>query len=85
MPRMPKETVIGEAFGLACGILGWEPGQFWRATPLELASALEAYCRFHGLRRGGVFGAKDAADLRALLDEQVKKENTEPVRGGHVS
>lgn len=28
--------------GVALGLLGWTPDTFWRATPAELAAALEA-------------------------------------------
>ena len=27
--------------GLAARLLGWRPGEFWEATPTELASALQ--------------------------------------------
>lgn len=41
------------AAAVACGVLGWRPGEFWGATPAELATALR-----------GVLG--DAADGEAL-------------------
>ena len=28
--------------GMAARLLGWRPGEFWEATPAELASALQA-------------------------------------------
>ena len=28
--------------GIAARVLGWRPGEFWEATPAELASALQA-------------------------------------------
>jgi hypothetical protein len=28
--------------GLACAALGWRPDEFWRATPMELATVLSA-------------------------------------------
>lgn len=28
--------------GLVCALLGWQPGQFWRATPDELAAIFAA-------------------------------------------
>lgn len=45
---------------LALGVLGWTPGTFWRATPRELALALEG--RFG---RGG--GTADRATLDRLM------------------
>lgn len=32
------ERAVGLA-GLAARLLGWRPGEFWRATPAELAAA----------------------------------------------
>jgi uncharacterized phage protein (TIGR02216 family) len=29
-----------ELAGFACSLLGWRPGEFWAATPAELATAL---------------------------------------------
>jgi hypothetical protein len=29
--------------GLAGALLGWRPGEFWSATPAELAAVIEAY------------------------------------------
>lgn len=40
-----SETFAGAAArlaGLAGGLLGWRPGEFWRSTPTELAAVLEA-------------------------------------------
>ena len=28
--------------GIAARLLGWRPGEFWRATPAELALSLDA-------------------------------------------
>ena len=32
----------GRLAGLAGALLGWRPGEFWEATPAELAAILEA-------------------------------------------
>ncbi|HEX8063079.1 MAG TPA: phage tail assembly chaperone [Allosphingosinicella sp.] len=32
----------GRLAGLAGALLGWRPGEFWRATPAELAAVLAA-------------------------------------------
>lgn len=29
-----------ELAGLAAGLLGWRPDEFWKATPMELSAAL---------------------------------------------
>lgn len=31
------------AAGAACAWLGWRPGEFWEATPAELATALKGF------------------------------------------
>ena len=44
---------FGEAAGRWCGLaarlLGWRPGEFWSATPAELAMALSAADDFASL------------------------------------
>lgn len=30
-------------YGIAAGLLGWRPGEFWAATPAELAAALAPF------------------------------------------
>ena len=39
-----SDRCFGEAadrlYGFAAALLGWRPGEFWSATPAELASAL---------------------------------------------
>lgn len=32
----------GRLAGMAGALLGWRPDEFWRATPAELAGAIEA-------------------------------------------
>ncbi|QEL23033.1 phage tail assembly chaperone [Bosea sp. F3-2] len=46
------------AFGL--GRLAWPPGQFWAATPREIAAALKAH-------RSAEAGVTDRAVLSALM------------------
>lgn len=47
---------------LGCGVLGWSPDDFWRATPAELRAAL-------GIDLGAA-DALDAAGLRRLIEEE---------------
>lgn len=42
--------------GAAAGLLGWRPGEFWEATPAELAGAL------------GIDDAGESADRATLSD-----------------
>ena len=35
-------TTATRLAGLAGALLGWRPDEFWRATPAELASVIEA-------------------------------------------
>lgn len=60
---------------IGMGILGWSPDAFWRATPGDLAMALDGWREKHGIgRAGGALTAADVAQLRARLsgiaDEQ---------------
>jgi hypothetical protein len=48
--------------GLAGALLGWRPGDFWSATPAELAAILSAAAGGGGDGGCGV----DAADLERL-------------------
>lgn len=50
-----------EAMRLALGRLGWTPATFWRATPRELAAALE-----------GRFGVSAAPADRATLQRLMR-------------
>ena len=42
-----------EALGLALGVLRWSPGEFWRATPRELAAAVEGLAGRRGPKPPG--------------------------------
>jgi hypothetical protein len=48
--------------GLAAGALGWRPGEFWAATPAELALSL------------GGDQAADAAPSRSDLNIMIERE-----------
>lgn len=37
----PQPFPWDDALRLALGVIGWPPDTFWRATPRELAAALE--------------------------------------------
>jgi hypothetical protein len=54
--RQAQERPFGERAavlsGLAARVLGWNPDEFWRATPAELASALEEPARGDGMMSG---------------------------------
>lgn len=50
-----------EALGLALGVLRWTPRDFWRATPRELAAALD------GLRGGRPPEPAGRGDLDRLM------------------
>lgn len=53
----------GQLAGLAGALLGWRPDEFWRATPVELASVLSALA-------GGNGGAPLTREELARLEEQ---------------
>nr|WP_293423504.1 rcc01693 family protein [Phreatobacter sp.] len=40
-PAEPHPFPWDDALRLALGVIGWPPDVFWRATPRELAAALE--------------------------------------------
>ncbi|HEX8534214.1 MAG TPA: phage tail assembly chaperone [Allosphingosinicella sp.] len=48
--------------GVAGALLGWPPGEFWKATPAELATVLAA------MSGGGGDPAASPADLRRLME-----------------
>jgi hypothetical protein len=62
-------SFIPDALGIACGVLGWPPDVFWRATPLELKTAFEGFCRFHGIIAKDGLNSADVQALRAMLEE----------------
>ena len=47
--------------GMAGALLGWRPGEFWAATPAELAAVLLAL-------GGDAAPAMDAGDLARLME-----------------
>ena len=49
--------------GLVPRLLGWRPGEFWTATPAELAAILSAGARATG-------APLDRAELTALLERE---------------
>lgn len=50
--------------GLSGALLGWRPGEFWAATPAELAAILAA---LSGGEEGGVPAAR--ADLARMMEK----------------
>lgn len=54
---------------IGLGVLGWPPEVFWRATPLEMAAALDGYREKMGVPGAGraAFGARDVRALRAMM------------------
>jgi hypothetical protein len=62
----PDREWLAACMGLACGVWGWSPEDFWQSTPLDLAMVLGGVQRLQGQE----FGAADAAALRALLDKK---------------
>ena len=46
LSRRGERGLFGDAAARLCGaasaVLGWRPGEFWNATPAELALALQA-------------------------------------------
>ncbi|MBI3419255.1 MAG: phage tail assembly chaperone [Proteobacteria bacterium] len=62
---------VARCMGLACGVWGWSPEVFWRATPFDLGLICE------GLRllqkNPENFSDEDALQLRALLEKETVK------------
>jgi len=52
--------------GLTAGVLGWRPGEFWDATPAELAAVFDALRQAQGERDGGP--PLSRAELNALME-----------------
>jgi Phage tail assembly chaperone protein, TAC len=61
---------IKTAMGSACGVLGWHPDAFWRATPFDVLCAWQGFERFHGLTASDDLTEHDVRDLRTLLSEK---------------
>ena len=59
-------AAAGRLAGIAGALLGWRPDEFWRATPAELATVLEALMppAAEGLDRDGL------ARLMALFPDE---------------
>lgn len=49
-----------ELYAIAARVLGWRPGEFWQATPAELAGALKV--------PGGVRQGLGREDLMKLME-----------------
>lgn len=45
----PQQIDWGQMAGIATGIWGWQPADFWRATPPEFWHAWAAWCRANGI------------------------------------
>jgi hypothetical protein len=59
----------GRLAGMAGALLGWRPGEFWNATPAELAAVL-------GAMSGGGAAIASAADLARL--KEIYPDETTP-------
>ncbi len=59
----------GRLAGLAGALLGWQPAEFWEATPAELAAVIEAL----GGERPAAAGADDLTRLKEMfpMDEEI--------------
>ena len=57
----PRPFPWDEAMALALRVLRWPPDTFWRATPRELAAALQAPTDWHALQPA------TSADVRRLM------------------
>lgn len=66
---------VDEAFGMACGVMGWEPAAFWQATPHEVFMAWKGFKRFHGLEQDNAFTGADAVQLRETLNRHRERQN----------
>jgi uncharacterized phage protein (TIGR02216 family) len=56
--------------GVSAVLLRWTPEEFWRATPVEFFSAIQAYQRYVlGLSPSDGAGAQDLARLTALFPD----------------
>lgn len=53
--------------GLAGALLGWQPDEFWRATPAELAAILEALSGGDG--GGGGASGEDLERLKRMFPD----------------
>jgi hypothetical protein len=69
-----KGKFVRDAMQTACGMLLWTPDVFWRATPFDLACAVEGYCRIHGINMGASFSQNDVECLRFILENGFKKK-----------
>lgn len=56
--------------GIAAVLLGWRPGEFWAATPDELAGVLGA---LNG--EGAGAGAMDRAGLEQMMAAERERQN----------
>lgn len=63
-----KGGFIQQCLGIACGVLGWAPDTFWRATPFDVLAAWKGYARFYGLEQGSELTNDDVQHLRKILD-----------------
>ena len=58
---MAEFAAAARLAGLAGGLLGWRPDDFWKATPAELATVLAALT-------GGGEAAASPNDLQRLME-----------------
>ncbi len=59
----PKDW-LPSAMGLACGMWGWSPEDFWKSTPADMNLVLAG---LKAARPRGDFDAGDVEDLQALI------------------
>ena len=55
--------------GLVPRTLGWRPGEFWQATPAELAAILAAFRQVQDEREGGQ--PLSRAELASLMERDL--------------
>ena len=52
------------------GVLGWPPGEFWSATPIELYRGIEGWQECHNV---GPYAKPSTAPGRRLTEEEVEE------------
>lgn len=59
--------------GMACGLMGWTPDAFWRATPAEFWPAWQQWARARGLTPDKYMTRDELRELMAQFPDLTRR------------
>ncbi|HXV73256.1 MAG TPA: phage tail assembly chaperone [Sphingomonadales bacterium] len=61
---------------MGCGVLGWAPSAFWKATPAEFFAGLDGYLEKTGAHAAPPMDATRLAELRSQFPDSHPRRRT---------